>query len=213
MRTTMYYLISIAAIFTVMLVSSCGSTSEESVDGSLDLSEELTDNKWFTFDETHQTWSTASRVISDLMAGAKFDDLGMMPIGENSVNDFSSKFPEQLGPYQQTPYDPQMADKEQFAWLRLYEKGDEKLLFTVYRFDSPLNMMNFFVTLDSMYREQPELTVDEIQLGNKSGWSVTDAQGHSREVGILLDDNTFLQVDVCPEFTGDVLELVRMIDF
>jgi len=73
--------------------------------------------------------------------------------------------------------------------------------------------MNFFVTLDSMYREQPELTVDEIQLGNKSGWSVTDAQGHSREVGILLDDNTFLQVDVCPEFTGDVLELVRMIDF
>lgn len=203
----------IALVFTGLILNACGGSPEESRDEVAERSEGIQDNKWLTFDETHQTWSTASRVISDLMAGAKFDDLGMMPISENSVNDFSSKFPEQLGPYQQTPYDPQMADKEQYAWLRLYEKEDEKLLFTVYRFESPLNMMNFFVTLDSMYREEPELSVDEIQLGNKSGWTVTDGHGRSREVGILLDDNTFLQVGVSPEFTGDMMELVQMIDF
>ena len=197
----------------IFLLCSCGSERTESERQEDEMVDRAGGEDGLTYDETHQTWSTASRVLSELIEGAKMSDFGMMPISEGEEKDFSSVFPEKLGDYMQAPYDPQMIDKEQYSLVRMYQRDNEKLLFTIYRFETPLNMYNFFIALDSMYQKDPSLTAEEIKGGQLSGWHVKDSLNRHREIGIMLDDYTFLQADANPEFKGDMMELVQMLNF
>ncbi|GEM_PF-6733921 len=203
----------LAAALGLLLVTGCGSGEGESTEVGDTEFEEGTESGHLGFDETHQTWSTASRVLSELIEGAQFTDYGMMPISRGEERDFTSIFPEQLGDYTQSAYDPQMIDKDQYALVRLYERDEEKLLFTIYRFDTPLNMYNFFIALDSIYRQDPTLIADEIRDEKFDGWQVKDDQDKYREIGVVLDDYTFLQADANPQFEGDMMELIKLLQF
>jgi len=203
----------LAVAFGLLLVAGCGSGEGDRAKAADSEIEDGTDSGHLGFDETHQTWSTASRVLSELIEGAQFTEYGMMPIPRESERDFSSIFPEQLDDFTQSAYDPQMIDKDQYALVRLYERAEEKLLFTIYRFDTPLNMYNFFIALDSIYRQDPTLIADEIRDEKFDGWQVKDDQGKYREIGVVLDDYTFLQADANPQFEGDMMELIKLLQF
>lgn len=196
----------------ISLLVGCGSQESNSEDPdkiSVDGGVEVTD---LDSEVTHEDWSTASRVFNELISGSPGDKFGMIPVSEESTRDYSEIFPVTLGAYTKSTAVENGNGHSQLTFSEVYEKGSEKLMFTLYRFETPLNMLRFFTALDSLYLQDEDLVIDEIEIGFHPGWKVQDANGKDREVCIVIDDNTFLQADVNPEFTGQLIELIPLLE-
>lgn len=161
----------------------------------------------------HKSFSRATGLFKSLFTKEDVPDFGMLPFGEEAEEDLSEFFPTILLSYNLVS-GRQIAKELQniYHYTTAYEKEEESVMFSMYKFESSLKMLEFFMAIDSIYADDSGLLIREIKVMDYEGWEVLDSDGQRIEVCLVLPNTRLIQGSAGEIFEGDLIELLSELE-
>lgn len=161
----------------------------------------------------HESFSKATGLFKTLFNQDDISDFGLLPFGEEAEEDLSDFFPGVLLSYNLVS-GRQIAEEltNLYHYTTSYKKQEESVMFSMYKFESSLKMLEFFMAIDSIYSENSDLRIKEIKILDYEGWEVLDKDGQLIEVCLVLPDTRLIQGSAGEVFKGDLIELLNELE-
>jgi len=205
MRISLF--INILVITSILSACGSGEQEEQIVDTTTELKEIPTQSSQDVSE--HSSFEQLSGMFEKLVNQNVESSLGLVPLAEQTILDLSAFFPAQLLSYIQTIETPISKEENNIhAFTTAYEKEEEAVLFTIYQFESSLKILEFFMVIDSIYKKDPDLIINEISIDGLDGWEVIDRQGKKLEVCLVLPDTRLIQGSAGKVFYGDMIAML-----